>query len=223
MSVITELTIPAESFALQRTFEEIPDLTIEIERLATHSREWVMPFLWTSDAEVDEVERALQADPTIDHLQRIGHSQEIGQFKVEWNEEFQQLIDQIVNQHGIMLEAKATNDEWFLKLKFINQDSVQKFQGYFQRQGYGFELQRLYDGTAPKDREYGLTSEQREVLVVALQTGYFSIPRGAQIGDLADELDISTNAVSQRFRRAVRNLTKNTLTTSLAEDSPEDK
>ncbi|WP_135536372.1 helix-turn-helix domain-containing protein [Halostella pelagica] len=217
MSVITEFTIPADAFALHQTFEEIPDLMIEFERLATHSREWIMPFLWASDADIDTVERALRADPSIENLQRIGHDRNIGQFTVEWDEEFQQLIDQIVDQHGIMQEAEATNGSWFLKLKFVERDAVQEFQEFFAERGYNFELQRLYEGTAPKEREYDLTPEQHEVLVTALEMGYFAIPRDAQIGDLADELDISTNAVSQRLRRATRNLTRNTLTMSAPE------
>lgn len=219
MSIITEFTIPAEAFALQQTFEAIPDLTIEIERLATHSREWVMPFLWATNDNIDEVRNALQNDPSIDELKQIdSNSTNIGQFNVEWTEDFQQLIDQIVDQHGIMQEAEATNGIWYLKLKFVDQNAVNEFQTYFHERGYDFKLQRLYDGTAPKEREYDLTPEQHEVLVTALEQGYFSVPRKAQISDLADELGVSTNAISQRLRRATRNLTKNTLTVSVPDN-----
>jgi predicted DNA binding protein len=42
-----------------------------------------------------------------------------------------------------------------------------------------------------------------------MRSRYFSILRDAQIGDLANELGISTNPVSQRLRRAMTNLTGN--------------
>lgn len=55
---------------------------------------------------------------------------------------------------------------------------------------------------------------------MALERGYFSVPRDAQIGDLADELGVSTNAVSQRLRRAMENLTRNTLAVAPPERIP---
>lgn len=223
MAVIAEFTVPATSFALQRTFEVVPDVTIEVERLATHSREWVMPFLWVTSDDIVAAENALRADPSVAEVQRIGHDGTVGEFEVEWDEDFQGLIDAIVNQHGILLEADAAAGTWYLKLKFTYQDAVGEFQTYFGEREYDFELQRIYRSTAPKEREYDLTPAQHEVLVTALDRGYFAIPRDAQIDDLADELGISTNAVSQRLRRATRNLTTNTLAVSDPDALPDDE
>lgn len=214
MGIITEFTIPAEAFALHQTFEAVPDVTIEIERLATHSREWIMPFLWATSNDIATVGDALRDDPSVDEVQQIDTTGNIGQYKVDWSEDFQQLIDEIIDQHGIMQEAEAANGTWYLKLKFIDQSALSEFQTYFNGKGFNFELQRRYDSTSPKEREYDLTPGQHEVLVTALELGYFSVPRDAQITDMAVALDISTNAVSQRLRRAMRNLTKNTLTVS---------
>lgn len=66
MSAVTEFAIPAADFALPRTFETVPDVRIEIERLATHSREWVMPFLWATSDDLDAVEGAVRADSSVD-------------------------------------------------------------------------------------------------------------------------------------------------------------
>lgn len=212
MTVITEFTIPAEAFVLDRTLSEVPDATFEIERHATHSREWIMPFLWTTGEPADTIEDALRDDPTVDAVTQVGNVDTIGQFTVEWEASFQDLIDDIVDRQGIIQEAKAANGLWYLKLKFLNRDAVREFQSYFAEQDYPFELERLYDGTARKQREYDLTPEQRAALVTALEMGYFDVPRETQIGALAAELGVSTSAVSQRLRRATRNLTENTLT-----------
>lgn len=214
MSIIAEFTLPASAFALERTLREVPDLTVEIERLATHSREWVMPFLWATSDDLEAVETALREDPSVEDLRAIDVAGSVGYFSIEWDEEVQSLVDQVVDQHGIMQEAEATDGHWYFKLQFIDQASLKDFQQYFRDRGHTFELERLYDGTAPKEREYDLTPAQREVLIAALELGYFSVPRVAQIDDLAQELDISTNAVSQRLRRATGNLARNTLTVS---------
>lgn len=212
MSVIAEFTVPAEAFALHATFEAVPDTTVEIERLATHSREWVMPFLWVSSSDLDAAERALRDDPSIEALEVVDTDGRVREFNVEWNEDVQGLVDEVVDQHAIVQEAEAANGTWHLKLKFLDQDAVREFQSYFRERNQEFELERLHEGSPPKERDYDLTPEQREVLLTALKRGYFAVPRAAQSSDLAAELDISTNAVSQRLRRATRNLVRSTLT-----------
>lgn len=47
----------------------------------------------------------------------------------------------------------------------------------------------------------GLTARQREVLCVAVDEGYYSVPRRATQADLADELDISTATVGEHLRK----------------------
>jgi predicted DNA binding protein len=50
----------------------------------------------------------------------------------------------------------------------------------------------------PRDR---LTARQRETLRLAHERGYFEIPREVTLDDLADELGVSNQAVSERLRR----------------------
>lgn len=214
MSVITEFTIPADAFALDATFETVPDVAIEIERLATHSRKWIMPFLWATSSDIEAVETALHDDPSTDEVRTLDIDGDIGYFTVHWSEEIQELVDEIVDRHGIMQEAEAIDGTWYFKFQFVDRNALEDFQTSFHERGNSFELERLYDGTAPKEREFDLTTEQREALVTALKLGYFSIPREAQIDELAAELGISANAVSERLRRATANLTRNTLTVS---------
>lgn len=214
MSVVAEFTIPADGFALEHTFEAVPDATVEIERLATHSREWVMPFLWVTSDDLEAVERALEDDPDVDGVRTLNVADGIGYFNVHWSERIQELIDLIVDQRGIMQEAEAKNGRWYLKLKFVDRTILEEFQAYFRERDYTFELQRLHQGVEPKKRRYDLTPGQQEVLTIAQEMGYFEVPRETQIEELAAELDISTNSVSQRLRRATDNLVRNSLTVS---------
>lgn len=47
-----------------------------------------------------------------------------------------------------------------------------------------------------------LTKKEREALEVAVAAGYYARPRHAQLGDIAEELDITPSAMSQRLNRA---------------------
>ncbi|MFC7205116.1 helix-turn-helix domain-containing protein [Haloferax namakaokahaiae] len=48
----------------------------------------------------------------------------------------------------------------------------------------------------------GLTTRQREALSVAVELGYYDVPRDATIDDVADELDCSPSTASEHLRKA---------------------
>jgi predicted DNA binding protein len=221
MSVISEFAVPADAFALGQTFEEAPDVTIEIERLATHSREWVMPFLWATGDDLDAFESAMDGDPTVSDVQTIDKTSGVGLYNVQWSEDVMELIDMIVDQNGIVIEGEASQGTWYLKLRFLDRQLLEEFQTYFDEHSHSFDLLRLHEETEPKQREFDLTPAQREVLLVALETGYFEVPRATKITELAERLGISSNAASQRLRRATTSLVEATLTVSSPGDEPE--
>jgi predicted DNA binding protein len=51
-----------------------------------------------------------------------------------------------------------------------------------------------------------LTERQREVLETAHEMGYFEHPKGANAGEVADELDISTSTFSEHLAASQRKL-----------------
>lgn len=53
-----------------------------------------------------------------------------------------------------------------------------------------------------------MTPAQLEVMVTALEDGYFAIPRKTNLVGIAEELDISNQAVGERMRRAVAKLAR---------------
>jgi predicted DNA binding protein len=56
-----------------------------------------------------------------------------------------------------------------------------------------------------------LTTAQREALTLAIREDYYSIPRETSSQNLADQLDISDQALTERLRRAIVALTTSTL------------
>lgn len=53
-----------------------------------------------------------------------------------------------------------------------------------------------------------ITDKQQEAMETALEMGYYETPREAALGELADELDISESAASQRLNAAETKLVK---------------
>jgi DNA-binding CsgD family transcriptional regulator len=207
MSLVAEFSVPTDDFALDSALDAVPEIRVEVERLATHSREWVMPFVWATGGDLDAFEEALTDDETVADARILDRFGDGALFLVEWVEPVESLVDSMVGGHAVVQEAVA-DDEWFLKLRFAEECHLSSFRDHF---GSDFELHRKYRTSEPRSVEFGLTPQQRETLVVASRRGYFAVPRSATVEDIAAELDISANSVSQRLRRAHDTLVRNTL------------
>lgn len=215
VSLIAGFTLSAESLALDPTLRRHPEVIVEVERLATHSREWVMPFLWVSGPNLDEFERSMERDPTVEGVQLVQESEDIRLYNVHWVERVQLTIDSMADQHAIITEMEARDRRWYLKLRFRKPDLLEEFQTHFAERGFEFELRQLETSPEPKQRQFGLTEKQREALVTALDHGYFEVPRGASMAELADLLGVAPSTASERVRRATGALVHNALTVSL--------
>lgn len=79
-------------------------------------------------------------------------------------------------------------------------------------------LRHIYNPTIP-DEESTLSPQQRDALLTAYRQGYFEVPRRTTLSELADTVEISDSALSQRLRRGTGALVEQTL---LADDHPRD-
>ncbi|WP_433630800.1 bacterio-opsin activator domain-containing protein [Halomicrococcus sp. NG-SE-24] len=211
MSVIADFTIPAEAFTLQRALTAAPDMTVEAERLASHSAEWALPFLWASSGDFERFHGAMQDDPTVASMAVIEEADSDVLYKIHWSDSVIELVNEMIDQEATILEAQAQAPNWWLRLRFSEEKQVSSFHDHFAERGHRFEVGKVYHPSAPRQRKYGLTTEQRDTLVAASRKGYFSVPRDLSTEELADVLGVSSNAVSQRIRRACANLVQHTL------------
>jgi predicted DNA binding protein len=88
-----------------------------------------------------------------------------------------------------------------------------------------FDAQRIYDQRDGSLGSHGLTEKQHRALTLALDAGYYEVPRRANAVQLAEELDISHQSLSEQLRRAHGTVVTDTVgmsTSVLSEDDPED-
>ncbi|WP_135822398.1 helix-turn-helix domain-containing protein [Halostella litorea] len=211
MSIIAELTIPTSEFALGQTLQAIPDITVEFERVVTHSQEWVMPFLWVKTDDMETVHREITADPTVEEATVADQFDGVVLYQIRWSAEIRELINAIFDQSGVLIEGTANASNWDILVQFDNHQSLGKIKEYFQPGRTAFTLERLYSPETPREVEFNLTAAQRDTLVMAIERGFFEVPRETTLEDLASELDITSTAVSERLRRAICTLGKNAL------------
>ncbi|WP_115862683.1 helix-turn-helix domain-containing protein [Halorussus litoreus] len=213
MSVLAELTVPAAEFVLTETLTSVSGMRIEIKRVVAGS-DRVTPYFWVAEADFDDFEAALRGDPTVEDMVMMEEQTDDERFyRVVWRADSANLITAVSETRATIMEAVSENgDDWQVKSLFPDRDALSKFHDYCVSHDFSFTLDRVYTAdNSQEEGEYDVTSDQREALVGAYHAGYFDVPRGITLTELAEELGISRNALSARLRRGQRNLLSNTL------------
>lgn len=208
--LIAEVRVPPESFVLGRTLEELSDVRVEFEFIVP-TEDAPMPFLWVG-TDSTAFETAAAADPTVENARRVSTFDGSALYRIEWAEPDYGFLGWFRDGNATLLQADGEVDEWHFKLRVESRDELGAFRTYCEEQGIRFELVRLFGLSRPRMGQFNVSRKQFEALTTALEMGYFEIPRGATLDELADELGVSSRAASERLRRGQTNLLHNTLT-----------
>lgn len=214
MTLIAEFRIVADDFVLARTMENHPELCLEFERFIPTDPFETMSYLWVGASGLDPrtAQEILASDPTADDVRLVDDLDGGALFQVQWEDVARAAITEaFTNGDETLVQAVGEAEEWFLKIRFDERESLSGFQSYCNENDIAFDVLRLYDVKAPKLSQYDLTTAQRDAIIAALELGYFGVPRNCELSDVADELDLSVNAVSERIRRGEANLFRSAL------------
>ena len=213
MATIAEFAIPAHEFALSETLEHRPDITINIDRVVAHNTTQVVPFVRVTQGEVDGLTEVLEHDPSVEEVELFGETDDERFYRLVWNETAQ-IMDYIVNEHAATVQkATAANGEWQLRVLFPDRDALSATNEYVRENDIGFTLKQIYGPENFETVRHNLTEAQYETLAVGVEKGYYEVPRETTTKELSDELGISHQALSERRRRATKNLVVSTLAT----------
>jgi len=202
MGTIVEARVPAEEFALRGASETLGKVTFRLERVVAQDTERVMPFLWVAGVEREAFEDALAADSSVENAALVTDLGDRLLYQMDWVDRIETLVRTIVEEEAVLLEATGSADVWELEFLFLERDAIRRAQDHFTEAGVSFDAQRIYDQCEGELGAHGLTEKQHRALTVALEAGYYDIPRRITAQELAAELDISHQALSEQLRRA---------------------
>ncbi|SFC55332.1 hypothetical protein SAMN05444422_11083 [Halobiforma haloterrestris] len=171
-------------------------------------------LVWIETDDFESLETRLENDPTVTGTSRMTSLDRRRLYRIELTESgHRSSVYPIVVDRGIVLERVTANrDGWSFRVSFPEYDALEEFRTFCARRDIEIELERLYERREGTTRsEYGTTERQRELLEAAVETGYLDVPRACTLAELGEELGISSNAASERFRRGASTLIENTL------------
>ena len=211
MSTISEVSVSAATFALGETLEAVPEATFDVERVVAHDADRVMPFIWASAPDRDALEEAFESDPSVENVERLSDLDGEWLYRMEWISHVQFIVHALTEEEATVLDAETESGRWRLRLLFPDRDSLSRAYEFCQEHDIDIDVEAIYAMENERHARFGLTEEQSETLTAAFEHGYYEVPRDLSVADLAEELGISHQALSERFRRAHGNLVENTL------------
>lgn len=212
MSVIAEYAVAPDHLALADSIEAVPEATLSIERAYATNPERPIVFMWASAPRIEAFDAALEDDPSVAEFERIRDIDGERLYRVQAAPgKAVMTYPKWVEVGGERLKAYYEDGWWHARTRYPDRDALSEYRAYLQDNDVTFRLERLYDSGHRDGDGPTLTDEQRETLELAYERGYFEVPRSVSTSELADELGVSNQAVSERLRRANARLVEDAL------------
>ncbi|WP_348612511.1 helix-turn-helix domain-containing protein [Halobaculum rarum] len=211
MVVIVRGTVPSSEFALRHTLEAVPNVEVEIERIVSTSEHSAMPLSWVRGGEREATATALENDPSVEDATLLADFDDEWLYRMEWVDHVKFILQMVTGADATVLDAYGSGDRWMLRAMYPDRDALSAVDEFRADHGLTFDVEsvRRLDGD-PSGR-FGLTAGQYEALTTAAERGFFEVPRGITLQELAEELGISHQALSERIRRGTDALIDDTL------------
>lgn len=198
--------VPARTFAFGDAI--FGDVTAEFGRLVPFLGHF-LPFLWVrgEPEPVRRFERRARNDEAVESLTPLETGSAPRLYRVTWSASRPPLVEALDGAEVVVRRIESHDDEWCVHLLGLEPRSLAVFGERCADRGVPLTIDRLSPACSPEGAPtFGLTPTQAEALRVALNQGYFDVPRGATLDELGDELGITRQAVSLRLRRGTRRL-----------------
>lgn len=211
MSVIARIEVPAEEFVLGDALEAYDGVTVHLESMVPTGNATI-PYFWVDRGNTEVMQRALEENPVVESVRVVDETDQEALLRVDWSSEINGLIEVITATSGVVLEGSGMGDRWQFRVRFPDYDELFTFYRQCVDNGIPLDISRVHNPTEPtRTTDYGLSEAQERALLTALELGYFDVPREITLVGLAEELGISDSAVSQRIRRGLGSLLRQTI------------
>lgn len=203
MSIIAEFSVRHPGLTLANALDAVEGIELDLIQQVGTDPDRPYMFIWAQGADLDAFEAAVEADPTVDVGECYTQLEGRRLYRMQITDAAEVVSYPMWVELGAeQLEAQWREGWWHNRMRFPDREALVACRQWCADNGFDFELDRIYADEVLDPTEPRLTTEQREVLQVAYDMGYFEIPRAVSMAEVADALEISSQAVSERLRRA---------------------
>lgn len=202
--------LPAEAFALSETFRAIPDLTVRCAPFAAAGKAASMPLMWAQTDETD-LTSTLAQDQTVTAIEELFRTGDQHLYRMKWTDDIHCRMEILLQSRGILRRSWGTDSEWTVNLIYPDRDTLRQANKCWEQYNLPLQVDSIISSPPDQQSQCGLTQVQHRSLIQACEQGYFQVPRKIGLNELAEKMNISHQALSERLRRGHNTLIEATL------------
>lgn len=164
--------------------------------------------IWIQESDESAIADALERDGSVDAYSRLLDSGDEQLYDVAFTGGMAHLRDIVFGYDGTILDAYTGEEAWTLHLRFPTRSDFSAAVTDCGEAGFDVTIKRVFDADSPRNGNgtIGITDGQYEALCLAVENGYFEIPRQVTLQELAGMYGCTHQALSEMLRRATRSL-----------------
>jgi predicted DNA binding protein len=218
MATHTTCHVPTEEFALEHTLSSVPALSLTCERVVGSGDGTDPQLIRFRGSDPASLEPVLADDPTVEAFDVLSRAPDVLCY-VRWSRRVRLAIQLLTATEALILSGTATADRWTFCLLVPTRDALSQLDELCTDRNLSVNVQSVQTWDGDGFDPLGLTLEQYEALIIAAKHGYFKVPRENDLKDIADEIDITHQALSERLRRGHDALIRASLSPSPTADA----
>lgn len=212
MSTLAVISFPASEMGLADTVEALESCHFHVEESAFTETDLTV-HMWIATEDLSAIPAALEQDSSVRSYSLVDDRDDERLYSLQIADDKLLPRDIIQRFDSTIREAYGTSDEWTIEVRFPDREDLSAVADLFDE--YGIEV--TYDSIselrdADDTRLNQLTDAQREAISEAIDQGYYEVPREVTLAELAERLDVTHQALSERLRRAQEKLARKRLT-----------
>jgi predicted DNA binding protein len=142
-------------------------------------------------------------------LQTTADGDEI--YSLAWDHSSDEFLTAVRDCGGHILSGDSNHGEWQFTLQFPDHEAVSAFDEKLSDAEIDNQVQSVHNPwVAGQDSRAQLTDAQWEALALAYRNGYYDIPRVTSTKEIADQMEITDQALSERLRRGTARMIEST-------------
>jgi predicted DNA binding protein len=217
MGIITEVTVPGEDFELGDSLAALENVHVTFERVVP-SGDRLFPYMWVRTADHTLFRQLLVENDAVASVEVVHREDDRALYDMGWETDTAGFLACLRETDPIVLRAGGSPTAWEFELRFEDQGDIGTFQQECSQNDISISVDRVITKSVANPPLEKLTESQRNTVQLALDKGYFDVPRKTTLVELAEELGVSDQAVSARIRRAMKKLSQQLLLPSNAEE-----
>lgn len=207
-------TLQLGSRALQTSVDDASDVQVSAEQRTMSPEGKLDVTLRARGQSLDALEEGFDADGTVARWTLIGGTESWRVYRTRLSEGASASMnyDAWTGGRAVFPSAIRTDRGWRVEAYMPNRTVLQQFAAECKSHDVKLDLVCVEETAQPGGaKQFGLTDLQAKTLLEALERGYYTVPREANLEAVAEPLGVSHQALSERLRRGVGSLIRNTI------------